>query len=265
METPFGEVLARARHYLNVALFFGVLALILASLTDLRHVLERVGLDQERLLILVVGAGLLVVFNRQGQIESRLEKLAAPKREVVIEGAVPEAFPYVREALKTIQSMDHKTLDILALNCNEVWTSLSLWLEHAESTGWKIRIFTMSPEFIRRESAVPDTWATFSELTCREISRFCTQTQDLAFRGIGVKLFSYELFPAVHGFRLGNGAIFLAITRWLETDHMASAPIDDHSFFLEFPPDNHSQLAIEARKLFDSWMRKVEASAKEVP
>lgn len=65
--------------------------------------------------------------------------------------------------------------------------------------------------------------------------------------------------PAVHGFRLGNGDVFVSTLRWRDKGRLGK-----HRFPYEYVPAyDVSPEADAARALFRSWFERAILSAKE--
>ena len=85
-----------------------------------------------------------------------------------------------------------------------------------------------------------------------------THREELAARRISIGVYGYKAFPAIHGFRLGDGALIMSWSHWDRGE--LSKP---RHFFELFRSMDHLARANEFRKLFDNWFDHALTTARQ--
>lgn len=120
---------------------------------------------------------------------------------------------------KDLRNATHgqKRLEILGLTLYAAWGQISPWLEEPNTRDWEIVVHCLSPEAARGPLAplIPTQWADDAESKSRVITDFLANNKgDLEARNVRIALHHYSSFPAVHGFYLGSGKIYMSLSRW---------------------------------------------------
>jgi hypothetical protein len=110
-----------------------------------------------------------------------------------------------------------KRLEILGLTLYAAWGQISPWLEEPDTRDWEIDVYCLSPVAARGALAplIPTQWGDDAESKSQAITKFLAGHKgDLEARNVNISLHHYSSFPAVHGFHLGSGKIYMSIARW---------------------------------------------------
>lgn len=237
-----------------VALAAALLALLM-QVPKLDDLLAKVGLENSPELLTAIGAVLL------GSILLELRQL---KRSVTpaIAGRLhypePDAmYNALTEKAKAITDPEHREIKVLGLTLDSAWPRLEPFLEWPEIKGWTVKLATLSKDATVAREWIPAGWPRESDTTVRQIRDFAD--------GHGtehdhtIKVFEYGFTPAVHGFRLGNGDVFLATLRW-----KSDGRLGQHPFAYDYVPAQDVSAGAEAaRALFQSWFDRAVRSARE--
>lgn len=149
-----------------------------------------------------------------------------------------------------------RRLDLLGLTLYAAWGQLSPWLQEAETRDWEVNIYCLSPAAARGPlaSLVPTQWADDAEARTKAIQGFLQEYKaDLAARNVKLTLHHYRSFPAVHGYMLGNGKIYMSLTRWsLNTGKLEYGA---HPYEIVMA-DDQGERAKAYRAAFLNWLQR---------
>ncbi|MEV6716602.1 hypothetical protein AB0M48_31720 [Lentzea sp. NPDC051208] len=146
-----------------------------------------------------------------------------------------------------------RRLEVLGLTLNTTWPALATWLTSGERPhGWHVTLYGLDPDFVARSGELPAEWAGEARRSQERIRSFLTEEADeLARRRITVELRAYACVPIVHGFRFGDGTVFLSYLQWTENGR-----IRPFEFYDRIGTDDRSPRAGHYRDLFDSWLHR---------
>jgi hypothetical protein len=249
-----------------VQVLFALPALLLFAgyaISPLRARLESIGLIDASSVVPLIGVLLTVavsslddIFKALSTSITEIAKLT-PASSLIIKGGKADVFEKLGPMLRNLKG-SHKTLDVLGVTLSTAWPQLKAFLETTDVDGWKVRLLCLDPSFRSRaaetDAAAPvpglsDGWLVEAASHMSDVQAYVHEhRQELAARKISLNLFGYKAFPAIHGFRLGDGALIMS---WLQWDRNELGK--PHHFYELFPSTDHSARANEFRKLFDNW------------
>ncbi|WP_329790990.1 hypothetical protein V1227_03415 [Lentzea sp. DG1S-22] len=147
-----------------------------------------------------------------------------------------------------------RQVEVLGLTLNTTWPALAAWLTSNDPPhGWKVTLHCLDPDFLARSGELPADWAAEARRSQHRIRSFLAdEADDLARRKITVELKPYACVPVVHGFRFGDGTVFLSYLQWTENGR-----IRPFEFYDRIGTDDPSPRAARYRDLFDSWLHRV--------
>ncbi len=147
-----------------------------------------------------------------------------------------------------------RRLEVLGLTMDTTWPQLAAWLtSHNPPTHWTITLYCLDPGFISGSADLPPDWATEATRTRQSVQALLTgEAAALERRRVTVELRSYACLPVVHGFRFGDGDLFISYTQWSEAGE--TRPFD---FYERITPYDTSARANHYRDLFDNWLGRV--------
>lgn len=172
-------------------------------------------------------------------------------------------FPDIGSVIRHIQAESSqlrrrdRSLEVLGLTLNTAWPQLVTWLISSGTTHWRIRLHCLDPDFLRGCAELPDHWAEEVERIRGRIGRTLEQ-EKLAIQEqqIQFDVEYYACVPIVHGFRCGNGDIYISYLQW--TSSGAPRPFE---FYELVRHDDNTERAEYYRLLFDSWLERVTLKA----
>jgi uncharacterized membrane protein len=227
-----------------VALACGAV-LIALQVPGVEEVLDRIGLENDTRVRTAFGVVLL------GSILLELRQL---KRSVtpVASGWIhyqnrKAMYNALIETAEQVTEPEHRQIEVLGLTLFSAWPELESFLETPGVEGWTVKLATLSKSAAPESLWVPDGWPEESEAIVRQVLIF--KAGQGTVHDHEIEVFEYELPPAVHGFRLGNGDIFISTLRWQDEDRLGK-----HRFPYDYVPAHDlSPAATDARALFRSW------------
>jgi len=226
------------------AALVGALVLVLIQIPPVEGILENIGVENSARL----RWGILTVLLLGVMLELRdVSKRATPDTAGRQHFSDPtDMYDALRTRAKSITKDQQCSLDVLGLTLYSAWPQLSFWLQRAEFQRWTVRLATLSggAEVSRW---VPEEWL-------RESAHFASVIRDQAKTHPKPRLevFEYDFVPSVHGFRLGNGDVFISQVLW-----QADGKIGKRGFSYEYIPNYEAGPAAEAfRNLFDNWFQR---------
>lgn len=152
---------------------------------------------------------------------------------------------------------DHQQMDVLGLTLFSAWPELEFFLERPEVRNWRIRLATLSSSAAPTDLCIPEGWPKESETTVRQVLEF--RDGQGADHRHEIEVYEYQSLPAVHGFRLGNGDVFISTLLWKSDGRLGK-----HRFPYDYyPAHDVSPVAAAARALFKNWFDHALASAEE--
>lgn len=147
-----------------------------------------------------------------------------------------------------------RRLEVLGLTLYAAWGQLLPWIKESTTASWEVHFYSLSPKIARAEMAtlVPEQWAKDSESKAEAIAEFLSQYQtDLDSRQVKVVHKHFSSFPAIHGFRLPNGKIYMSHIHWSAKD--GKVDYDAHPYEV-IEANDKSERARIYRNVFLNWL-----------
>ena len=209
-----------------VALAAGI-GLLLLQIPGLDDRLAKLGLESSPELRTVV----LLLLLTSILLELRhLKRSVTPSSAGRMQYPDPgEMYEALVEKAKAITEPEHREIEVLGLTLYSAWNQLSIFLERPEVNGWTVKLAVLSEDETFQRPWIPDSWPEESMTTVNRIREF-RDSQGKEHHHM-IELFEYEFAPAVHGFRLGNGDVFVSTLLWLPEGRLGK-----HRFSYDYVP-----------------------------
>lgn len=150
---------------------------------------------------------------------------------------------------RSLDDATSKRLDVLGLTLFSAWPQLSFWLQQPEADGWVVTLATLDPGYA--DPHIPEDWPAESRLNAAAARTFAAR-RSVVDRGIEIDVRTYAFVPAVHGFRLGNGDLYVSVLLWDE-----AGAVGKEGFSYEYVPHYAQSATAESyRRLYDNWFRR---------
>lgn len=235
--------------------------LILNTIGATRAFLERyvVTLDGQ-VLAAIVAVMLEVVLVAIYQLGRQVRAL----RSTVVAQAENQITDNVGSVLDTVDEIAdrgrrrERTLDVLGLTLNTTWPQIAAWLtSHNPPSDWRLTLYYLDPEFLADCAELPADWAAESARSQQRMREMLArEAEDFDRLRLRVSLVPYSCVPIVHGFRFGNGDMFLSYLQWSEAGRIR--PFD---FYERIPAGDTSVRAAHYRDLLDNWIARAAAKS----
>lgn len=161
-----------------------------------------------------------------------------------------EMYTALSEKAKAIQDAQQRKIDVVGMTLYSAWPVLSFLLARPDMHNWTVRLATIAPDAVAPLAWVPDDWTSESKANIKQIQTFAERQG--AEHGHRLEVIEYDFVPGVHGFRLGNGDVFVSVLLWQEDGRLGKP-----GFTYEYVPwDDPSSAAASARNLFDNWFER---------
>ena len=235
-----------------VAIAAGVLLLAL-QIPGLEGVLTKLGIENSVQLRTAVAVVLLTsILLELYQLKRSVTPVISGRRHYFDAG---EMYDALKEKAGAITDPGHREIKVLGLTLYSAWPVLEVFLERPEVQGWTVKLATLSKDSTAAKEWVPGGWPQESFTTVRQVEEFkAGQGAEHKHR---LEIFEYDFTPAVHGFRLGNGDIFLSTLRW-----RPDGLLGKHRFPYDYvSAHDGSPGAYAVRELFHSWFERAVCSA----
>lgn len=265
MKRDFGNRLQKILQMAQLGfLLFAILLLILWAITPTRSWLESFQIFDYNSMLAVVAIALILTISLLSQLHksfttlsTRIEQFTKASSAKLIPNGILDVYPNLFKALDSIKNKEQKTLKVLGLTLYTAWPKIEAWLKLDKTRDWDITLFCLSPEFAGSSpNQIPQKWVQESKTYSEEISNYIKErAEDLNKKSINLKLILYSHFPAVHGFLLGNDALFISFSHWDCQNNCLEEP---RHFYEFFEPSDKSQRAELYRALFKNWICKAE-------
>jgi hypothetical protein len=161
-----------------------------------------------------------------------------------------DMYKMLEEKAEAIVDPDRRSLDVLGLTLFIAWPELHLLLERPEMNEWKVRLAALAPGADASRLWVSADWPGESASMIKLVREF--RDAEGKRRGHQIDIHEYEFSPAVHGFSLGNGDLFISTLRWQEGGLLSKS-----DFAYDYVPGNDtSPWAAAMRLLFNNWFER---------
>jgi hypothetical protein len=238
----------------SLALLTGVY-LILITIEPTRIVLERyVGkLDLQGLVALVavmLEIATIAIYQHGKEVRA-LRALMTERERRDVTHSITDV---LAATARTGTARRARRVEVLGLTLNTTWPALATWITSRDQPhGWQVTLHCLDPDFIARSGELPAEWASEARRSQQRIRSFLAEEADyLSRHRIRVDLRTYACVPVVHGFRFGDGTVFLSYLQWTENGR-----IRPFEFYDRIGNDDRSPRAGHYRDLFDSWLHRV--------
>ncbi|HYM45940.1 MAG TPA: hypothetical protein VES65_07240 [Solirubrobacteraceae bacterium] len=226
----------------------GGLLLIALQLSWLREPLTTIGIERNTGLETSVVLVLLVT------ILFEVKDLARTAIPATTRQHFPDPHEMYRALLAcagSISKADERRIDVLGLTLFSAWPTISFWLQRPEVWNWTVRFATLGKDANDVQRWIPEDWLDESATIVRAIRSFATSPVAVG-RNNRLELFEYDFTPSVHGFRLGNGDIFISNLLWQEDGRLGKP-----GFSYDYIPAHEAGSdAAAKRELFDNWFTR---------
>jgi hypothetical protein len=251
---------------LQIWLVVAVFVLLGVSLIDpVRKVLERyVTLDADFYAWVVAGmfvVTLAILRQLETVVTQILSKVSVEPQAPALVANVSDVLRDIELAMRRVQSPEHRNLTVIGLTMLYAGPVLQRWLRTEDTAvlrGWRIRVYMLSAEFLRRDDYFDPSWAQTADTYASQIRALIT---DAADNGVDLSLVSYPLRPALHGFLLGNGDLFISFCWWDVKQGVVSQP---QHFYDHFGPEDLSERAQQYRALFRNSIQHFERVGEQL-
>lgn len=227
-----------------VALAAG-LVLLLLQVPGVQDVAEDIGLDDSRGLLITIGVLLLgSILLELRQLKRRVTPAITGRQHY---SDPNEMYNALIEKASEMTDPEHLRIDVLGLTLYSAWPQLEFFLERPDVTNWTLRLATLATDTTAARHWVPDNWPQESSTTIAQVRDF--EKGQGKLHSHAIEIYEYDFAPAVHGFRLGNGDVFISTLRWRDEGRLGK-----HRFPYDYVPVRDiSPEADAARALFKNW------------
>lgn len=211
------------------------------------------------LVVPLVFAFMLVIINQLEKLEIQLRALRQDSSGVV-HGGITAVIGLIQSDLAPDQNRTQK-IQVVGLHLGSAWDSiLRGLLQRNETREYQLDLLCLDPEFIETDPFIPNAWADRARTSICSINEYVERNSSkLEERKIIIKLWTYDIFPAIHGFFHDTEALYIACLHWdLETRQVA----DPHTPYERFVHDDRSDRARFYRELFSNWRDRALQDAK---
>jgi hypothetical protein len=235
----------------SVVVVGGVALLVVIQIPWFEGLLDRIGLgDTPEVIQAILIAVLASLFLQWRELQRGVEELL-DRQSLRVHFSDPfQVYPHLLERCLAIGDSKHKQLDVLGLTLFTALPFVEFWLMRPELNGWEITMALIDPD-TRAAEWIHNRWPDESRRALASVID-ASKRGDIVARGIRLTAIAYDFAPAVHGFRIGTGDVYLATLRW-EADGRLGVRGMEYEFI---PAHDRSDSARAARALFDSWFQR---------
>jgi len=214
-------------------------------------------------LILTMGE-LAHLYRKMTEVSTELTRLAGMGSNIV-HGGVGQVYPHLLGAIEGSRHAGSRSLEVLGLTLYTAWPQIHAWISESSARDIDVTLYCLEPEFIASQrNWIAPYWENHARAQVDSIRRFIEENaKDIKKRSIKLNLILYRGFPAIHGFRLDGGELFVSFSRWSGGETGDRHLGDPNHFYERFRADDRSARAEEYRSLFANWID--EARRRAVP
>ncbi|HYM60213.1 MAG TPA: hypothetical protein VEZ11_04905, partial [Thermoanaerobaculia bacterium] len=215
----------------------------------------------------IIALVVLLVFRALESVEKRLTSLAESNAtDSVISGGVTRVYQVITEVVKNINEAavkrGERRIDVIGLTLFSAWPDLEGRIRNQQSSGWRIRMLCLEPEYITSQTTLLDpSWALEATKNIDQIRSYLSDEREtLRKRRITVELYTYQRIPAIHGFAIGDSDVVISFCHW-DKNGRIDRP---YQFYEHFPTADASERAEFYRGLFRNSRDELLRSARRV-
>jgi hypothetical protein len=235
------------------------------TITPLRDTLVRTGYFDDKTILAMLGVLVALTLSSLDDLFKRVRTLSddvaelAPVQPKLVSRGVTEVYGPLLQELKTVPRR-HRRIDVLGLTLFTAWDQLEGWLSEPDTQGWTITLLCLDPAFAARQvPGIPAAWYDAARNKTEEITAYrAAKEKDLRQRRIKLTVVHYAAFPALHGFRVGNDALFISSVHWEPNADQLAKP---YHFYDVFAAKDRSERAEAYRSLFANWFDHAKRTA----
>jgi hypothetical protein len=190
---------------------------------------------------------------------------AAARSRIIQRGVLGEVYPRLREVLGAAGPGDaERRLDVLGITLHTAWPNIRQWLidEPGLLAGWTIHLRVLDPDFLTSDASswYDPRWAEEAGNVVSDVAAYNKDNADaLSAAHVSLRVSTYRLVPAVHGFRTSDGSYFISIARWDATGKLGR-PYQSYEYL---PAGDDEGRTGQYKALFDNWLVRADASCPE--
>jgi hypothetical protein len=235
-----------------VAVAAGIL-LIALQISWLREPLTKIGIERDTGLETSVVLVLLVTILLELRELARMTEQTTAGEQYYPDPH--EMYQALLAQAASISKVDERRMDVLGLTLYSAWPYISFWLQRPEIAGWTIRLATLAKDADVITKPIPVDWPAESAANVGAIKIFA-ESLVADNKHHKLELFEYNFTPAIHGFRLGNGDIYISTLLWQEDGKLGKA-----GFSYDYIPATElGSRAMAQREIFDNWFSRAVVS-----
>jgi len=254
-------------------LAIGAIAMFAWMIPYFRNLLETKKLFDEKTVPGVAALALVFLLGALLSVGKNLKELPNEIKELlgigstIIKGGVGQVYPHLQDALGCQKTWRKQSLDVLGLTLQTTWHHICPWINQGVIRNTKIRLFCLDPAYLRKHpESISAEWADVAQTQIDSIRRYMVEgAREMHARSVTIELFLNHNFPAMHGFRLGSGELFISFSQW--TGEPGARHLDyARQFYERFRANDRSERAEEYRSLFENWIDEgLTRSVQSVP
>lgn len=258
-ESPLHRAADRIEQFVEdgqalVAIAAGLVLLVL-QLPGFQDAAENLGLDSTRLNVAIGALLLTSILLELRHLKNQVKPATTGHQHYSDQN---EMYNALIEKATELKDPAQKRIDVLGLTLYSAWPQLENFLERPGVGDWNVRLATLAADTSVARPWVPKNWPQESATTVAQVREFQNGAQRRPHNHT-IEVYEYDLTPAVHGFRLGNGDVFVSTLRWWDNGKLGK-----HRFPYDyFPAHDISGEADAARALLASWFERAVRSDRE--
>jgi hypothetical protein len=221
-----------------VAVTWFLFAYLVVHLPGVRNMADLGWFDLNFLLPIV----LFLILWQSVEIARRLEAV-----ETGVRGVSGSIESVVLQHIESVKKPKHRTLDVLGLNLRYGWQAgPRRWIDDGQMDGWTVHLCAYLPD--ASSPWVPRSWPAEAESNLKDVLAF-GRRHHLKKKSVTVTPYAYAHTPPVHGYRFGNGDIYMAHVSW-DGDRLSGV----RARYEFVPHADRSPHAVAMRSSFASWL-----------
>jgi len=253
-------ILSKLHYYLTVILLALTLVCgILISFSSIRDfITPYLGLSNKQslgtaYLAWVGNVILIVIFWLGKKLDNIGSNVKNETNETIFEGGVIDIYGKIENEIICNQSKKSKILiDIIGYTLFSVAPKLNYWKNIGILKNISLNLYHIDINHITNSPLIKDTWKEKLKNNLQIIDLFIQDNEIyLEKNNIQINLIPYLHAPTVHGFKLGNGSMYVSFVSW-ENGKVADPDFD--SKFEIVKSNDSSRRAVYLRKLFNNCL-----------
>lgn len=205
-------------------------------------------------MILIVVTCVTEVSRSASELSEKLNRVEVDRDHDIIPGGTNRIYDDIERELSSRPRAKKKIeVDVLGYTLFSIHRKLKAWKKSGILQSMTINMYHLDELFIEEHPQIDDGWIHDARKYPEEIRKFVEEnTEFLEKNNVEIIVRAYRHIPAVHGFRIGDGSLYISFAIW-DIDKRIIEEADQCTFERVNASDT-SQHAQHLKEVYSNWV-----------